>query len=124
MRERHEIQEVPLEKGGVLMEHDNEKNGFDGWAIVELFGHAKIAGLCSEQPLAGTNMLRVDVPTLDGRPAFTRFFGGGSIYAITPTDERTALIALSHIQPRPVDRWVVPDSPSLLVEPIDDEEGF
>lgn len=87
----------------------SETKPFEGWAIVELFGHAKIAGLCSEQPMAGTNMLRVDVPAINGQQAFTRFFGGGAIYAITPTDQTTAMIALGHIGPRPVDRWVVPD---------------
>ncbi len=38
----------------------NEK--LDLWALVELFGHTKIAGKCTEQNSAGTNMLRFDVP--------------------------------------------------------------
>ncbi len=97
-------------EGGGVMENKEDKKGFEGWAIVELFGHAKIAGLCSEQPLAGTNMLRVDVPTI---PPYTKFYGGGAIYAITPTDEKTARIAVDHLDGiRPVDRWTVPEPPT------------
>ena len=46
---------------------------FETWAIVELLGHQKIAGHISEQPLAGTNMLRVDVPETKSNPAFLIF---------------------------------------------------
>lgn len=63
---------------------------FETWAIVELLGHQKIAGHISEQPLAGTNMLRVDVPETDKNPAFTRFIGGSAIYAINPCTEEIA----------------------------------
>ena len=90
----------------------DEKTCFEGWAIVELFGHARIAGLCSEQSIAGTNMLRVDVPTI---PPFTKFYGGNAIYAITPTDEKTARIAVANLEGiRPVDRWTVPDVPRQI----------
>lgn len=92
----------------------DEKTSFEGWAIVELMGHQRIAGLCSEQAIAGTNMLRVDVPELGQQTAFTKFYGGNAIYAITPTDEATARMALSHMETRPVDRWLVPDRPAAL----------
>lgn len=39
---------------------------FDLWCIVELFGHNRIAGRCTEQNVAGVNMLRVDVPATSG----------------------------------------------------------
>jgi hypothetical protein len=106
-------------RGGDFMNEDSKL--FEGWAIVELFGHQKIAGMCSEQALAGTNMLRVDVPAINGQQPFTRFFGGGAIYAITPTDQETALIALRRIGHRPVDRWVVPDQ-AVLPGPAKDSE--
>jgi hypothetical protein len=32
---------------------------FDLWAIVELMGHSKIAGKCTEQSIAGSNMLNL-----------------------------------------------------------------
>lgn len=63
---------------------------FDLWCIVELFGHQKIAGRCTEQNVAGTNMLRVDVPQTKNRTGFTRFLSSGAIYAINPVSEEVA----------------------------------
>lgn len=78
---------------------------FETWAVVELFGHNKIAGLCSEQNIAGTNMLRVDVPETDSNPSFTRFVGGASIYAINPVTEEMALFMAFQLNEKPIDGW-------------------
>ena len=78
---------------------------FDLWCLVELFGHAKIAGKCTEQNIAGTNMLRVDVPETKNQPAFTRLFGSGAIYAINPIDEQTARFMAENLQVKPIDAW-------------------
>ena len=83
------------------------ENRFEGYAIIELFGHSKIAGMCREQPIAGTNMLRVDVPAMGKQPAFTRIFGGAAIYAINPCDEATAERAARNIMSCPVYVWDV-----------------
>jgi len=79
------------------------------WAIVELFGHNVIAGEVTSVSVAGTEMLRVDVPTVDGADAFTKFYGGGALYAITPVDEATARLAIEKFRTRPVDVWTLPD---------------
>ena len=54
-----------------------EQEKFDLWCVVELFGHSRIAGRCTEQNVAGTNMLRVDVPDTSNQPGFTRFLSSG-----------------------------------------------
>jgi hypothetical protein len=82
-----------------------EKQGFKQWCIVELFGHSKIAGFCTEENIAGTNMLRVDVPETAIQPPFSRFFGSAAIYAINPVDETTATMAAASIQAAPVTVW-------------------
>lgn len=64
-----------------------EQEKFDLWCVVELFGHSRIAGRCTEQNVAGTNMLRVDVPDTSNQPGFTRFLSSGAIYAINPVSE-------------------------------------
>lgn len=66
------------------------KTTFEAWCLVELFGHVKIAGKCTEQNIAGANMLRVDVPETSTKPAFTRFFGSAAIYGINPIEESIA----------------------------------
>lgn len=78
---------------------------FDFWCLVELFGHTKIAGRCTEQNIAGTNMLRVDVPETKTQPSFTRFFGSSAIYAINPIDEETARFMAEKLEIKPVDSW-------------------
>lgn len=105
---------------------------FDLWAIVELFGHAKIAGRCTEQNVAGTNMLRVDVPETSLQPAFTRLFGGAAIYAINPVDEQTAHTVAERLQVKPIETWQISEmlkKQMLLVqagaaEPLENEDDI
>lgn len=78
---------------------------FEFWCIVELFGHAKIAGFCSEQTVAGASMLRVDVPETTEQPAFTRLFNASAIYSINPVDETTAKATAERIQIKPIEAW-------------------
>ena len=68
--------------------------GLQSWAIVELYGHARIVGNVTADPLELPGTIRVDVPDLlkDGktiRKGFTRYFGRGAIYSLTPCDEST-----------------------------------
>jgi hypothetical protein len=80
---------------------------FESWAIVELFGHNKIAGKCSEQNIAGNNMLRIDVPETDKNPAFTRLLGHAAIYAINPVTEEVAIHWAKMLQSAPISAWDV-----------------
>ena len=75
---------------------------FEAWALVEIMGHVRIAGKVTEQVIAGASFLRVDVPAGDQQPAFTKFYGAGSIYSITPVDEATAHHAAQAWRVRPV----------------------
>ncbi len=87
----------------------DENTDFSGWAIVELFGHNQIAGYVTSVALFGTSMMRVDVPGTDDNPGYTKFFGGAAIYAITPTIEEVAKVAVGRLDVRPVDTWIVPE---------------
>lgn len=84
-----------------------EQEKFDLWCMVELFGHQRIAGRCTEQNVAGTNMLRVDVPQTKNQPAFTRFFSSGAIYAINPVSEEVARHLAESFELSPVSIWDV-----------------
>jgi hypothetical protein len=74
-----------------------------GWAIVELMGHRRLVGRCSEVQVAGATLLRVDVPaneTLgDPEVSATQLYGGGAIYCITPTTEEAARKAAALARP-------------------------
>lgn len=78
---------------------------FEQWCIVELFGHNIMAGLVSEQVIGGQSFVRVDVPATADQPAFTKFFGSGAIYAMTPTDETTARAAVVGLRQRPIETY-------------------
>lgn len=84
-----------------------EQEKFDLWCVVELFGHSRIAGRCTEQNVAGTNMLRVDVPETSNQPGFTRFLSSGAIYAINPVSEGVARQIAENLQIQPVNIWDV-----------------
>lgn len=92
------------------------QTSFEGWAIVELMGHQRIAGFVKEQQLAGGALVRVDVPAVDDRPAFTKMFGVGAIYGLTPCTEAAATHAVRHFCARPISEWDLP-SPRALPAP-------
>lgn len=68
---------------------------FEQWCVVEIMGHKKFAGFVTEQSLGGSSFVRIDVPEItlaNGTqlPAFTKLFGAGSIYCLSPCTEETA----------------------------------
>ncbi len=63
---------------------------FDQWAIVELFGHRRLAGRVREVELFGGKMCHIDIPQPEGRPAFSQLYGGAAIFSVTPCSEETA----------------------------------
>jgi hypothetical protein len=92
---------------------------FEGWAIVELFGHRRLAGHVSEASLAGGKFVRLDVPGKDGATAATQFYNPSAIYALTPTSEETARRVAAMAQPAPVQQWELPQLPA---RPIADDD--
>lgn len=84
---------------------------FEQWALVELFGHQRIAGRVSEQTIGGCSFVRVDVPELtaaEGKPAtqaLTKLFGQGAIYGITFMDEAAAMVFVRQLRAQPIDEW-------------------
>lgn len=85
-----------------------EKQPFEEWALIELFGHQKIVGKVTEASLAGGAFLRVDVPAFNGAKAFTRFYGPGAIYSINPVTEEIARGLMEQYRNEPVSRFELP----------------
>lgn len=86
----------------------SEKESFNEWCMVELFGHQRIVGKVSEATMAGGAFLRVDVPAFNGAPAFTRFFGPSAIYSISPVTEEIARGLMDRYRNEPVSRFDLP----------------
>jgi hypothetical protein len=64
-----------------MTEHQNEM-----WAVVELMGHGRTAGIIRTSDLGG--LLRVDVPIEDGYR--TEYYGEAAIYSIKVVSEEIA----------------------------------
>lgn len=108
----------------------------DTWAIVELFGHRKLAGYLTERQFGAAALLQVDVPETkqDGdqfTKPYTKLIGVGSIYCLTPCSEAIARAVATNIErfnhPIPVDIPLAllptraPADDAELVEDDDDE---
>lgn len=67
-----------------------EATAFESWAVLELMGHRRLAGVVSEAEIAGAGFIRIDVyANGDVEPRSTAYYGPASVYAITPTAEET-----------------------------------
>ena len=100
------------------------------WAIVELFGHQKISGKVTEEVIAGAAMLRVDVPAAGEATAFTRYYGSGAIYAITPVTEEVARLAADWLRAEPITVYIpelrqrpASTGPAIDADLDDDDDG-
>lgn len=104
------------------------EESFSQWAIIELFGHKRLGGLVTEQRIAGSDFVRVDVPGDDGEVS-TYFYHPSAVYGIHPTTEDIARAVAVSNQPVPVQRWELPaiGEPALTVratdERYDDDDG-
>ena len=96
------------------METSKEPVKFDEWALIELFGHQRIAGKVSETTLAGGAFIRVDVPETKGQKAYTRFFNPSAVYSISPSTEELVMRCLESWQNVPVQRYELPEIPQHI----------
>jgi hypothetical protein len=130
-----------------------QQSTYEGWAILEIFGHQKYAGFVKTEYFGTACMFRCDVPPLNehekvtkggcyvdedanGRrwvppgstvkaPAtigYSKLFGVGAIFSMTPCDEQAALRAVEELQPRSLMLVSLPAGKALAAaaEPIDD----
>jgi hypothetical protein len=80
----------------------------DCHALVELFGHQRIAGRVSETTIAGGAFVRVDVPAVGEDKAHTRLYSPQAIYSINPVSEEVATAMATALRKRPVERYELP----------------
>lgn len=120
-------------------EEKTAAGALDGWYILEIFGHQRFAGYLTVQNIGIAAMLRLDVPPLAERervlkrpgyagdqycPAgtrikegavqgYTKLFGVGAIYSMTPCTKDACLAAVEEIQPRPMTPIAIPETKAI-----------
>jgi hypothetical protein len=108
------------------MEHETSK--FEGWAVVEMFGHSREVGYVTTDYFGAGALFRVEVPPLPEREVTlirpewidselagagskivrsavegrTRFIGPGAVYAMNPCSKDAAFTALESMSRRDV----------------------
>lgn len=84
------------------------EGAFNAWVILELLGHRRICGLMTEVEIAGAKFLRIDIYPEGAMVAdATQFYSPSSVYAITPTTEKTARKLANSREIGPVQPWEV-----------------
>lgn len=94
---------------------------FRQWAILELMGHRKAAGLVQEVDLFGGKLLRIDIPE-GGRDQqqISQLYGAASIYCLTIVDEETAKAFARSYRDAPLEEW---SARRMLEPPADTPKG-
>jgi hypothetical protein len=118
---------------------DKDPGKIETWAIVEVFGHTKLAGFLRTVPLGSAAMLRIDVPEVvysereyksgdvqivERKIApFTKFYSPASIFSITPCTEETARMAMRSWHVEPIQYFELRQLPAPTdLEPDDENE--
>jgi len=81
---------------------------FEQWAIVEVYGHEKYAGLIQERTVFGKAMAELIVPEIEATenyvalPGFTKVISPDSIFSITPVTEEYARAMAAELKKQPI----------------------
>jgi hypothetical protein len=92
-----------------------ERELFEGWAVVEIFGHRKFTGYVREHGA----LYRIDIPGADGKTIATQFYSEKAIFCMTPIDEETAKRFGVNNAPAPVTRYELPPPPKRELDQED-----
>jgi hypothetical protein len=83
------------------------KTDFKEWCILELMEHRKVGGLVSEQTIAGSAFLRIDIYSTE-KVFATQLYSPAAVYCITPCSEFIARSYGDRYNPEPVTQWELP----------------
>lgn len=101
---------------------------FTGWAIVELMGRRRLAGMVTaDAPLLQATRLQVDLYPGDAAEPAASQFVSFPVYCLTPcTEELAREIAVTSIsRDMPVARWDLPKPAALTAapDPVEPDPG-
>ena len=102
------------------------------WCIIEVFGHRSHYGLLTEVERFGTKLARIDIFGVgDADPRATHFYGGASIFSITPATEESCRRWISRYEPKialqslpapELEPDLFDDGSEVDIDPLDDRD--
>lgn len=101
---------------------DETGKGYEGWAVLELMGHRRLAGKLSEQVVGGGSFIRLDVPGDGDTWTATQFYAPAAVYCITPTTEAIARRVAASSRPAPVTAWELQPERTLPARAASDDD--
>ena len=81
------------------MSETTQTESIDVWACLELMGHVRCFGRVTEEEHFGQKLGRIEIPISDTEFT-TQFFGGSSVYRLSPCDEETARKGAGYRRPQ------------------------
>lgn len=93
------------------------------WVLLEIFGHRQHWGYLTEVERFGSKLARIDEfrPGEDA-PRTTHYYGGGSIFSITPVTEETARKRIAYERLAPAVQSLLPPADMDTYDDDDDEQ--
>lgn len=68
-----------------------DQQDFSQWAILEITGYNKLAGMVRSTSLGGAPFIRIDVYSSPEKIEVTKFYGPSFVYCITPVSREIAI---------------------------------
>lgn len=87
---------------------DQKPETAEVWAVVDLFGHTRVAGRISDHVIGGETFIRIDVPAQGEQPEFTELYGKGAIYSIKFVSETIARGIATALKRQPISMYELP----------------
>lgn len=94
---------------------EDNKDKFDQWCILDLFGHQRTAGHVTEATIGGCAFIRIDIPEDEGYR--TEYYGNGAIYSMRPVSEEIAREVVKSGISQPVHQYEVSSLLKRLAPP-------
>lgn len=99
----------------------DDRQPWEGWALVELMGHRKRAGYVTQEEVAGVAMVRIDSPGPNDAK-LTAYYSPASLYSLTPVSEEVARGFAAGNTPAPVSRYELPPPPTVPARVVDPDD--
>ena len=94
-------------------------SGEGRWAVVEIMGHRRYAGIVSEEELFGRQYCRIDAVLPDGIRQVTKWFAPEAVFSVSPCSEEMARGVAARMDfPGPVTEWEISTMGPAVPEPV------